>query len=209
MGNFASGSRLLKTRTARMIEPVTTATQALALLAAFDPGPDRRATRSLEATIALLRHSPDPFSRSAFDPGHLTASGIVLSADGQRVLLVYHRRLRRWLQPGGHVEPEDPDLVATARREIQEETGVALDQCVPPVVVGVQVHRIPPRTDEPAHLHHDVAFRFVARPPEQIAPEVGREVVWCAIDRLAQYQVDRALERSVERAHSASPPQKV
>lgn len=179
-----------------------TAAQVLTLLAGFDPGPDARAARSLEATIALLHQSADPFSRRTFHPGHLTASGIVLSADRARVLLVFHRRLRRWLQPGGHVEPEDLDLGATARREIDEETGVALDAGVPPALVGVDVHPIPARLDEPPHLHHDVVFRFVARRPERADPDVGREVVWCGIGELDHYQVDDPLKRSVAQALS-------
>ena len=45
---------------------------------------------------------------------------------GQRVLLVHHARLDRWLLPGGHVEPEDGCVEDAARREVIEETGVAL-----------------------------------------------------------------------------------
>ena len=129
---------------------------AIALLRRFDPGPDGRATHSLARTLALLGGSPEPFSRWTFDPGHLTASGIVLSADARDILLIFHRRLERWLQPGGHVEPEDADLPAAAEREVVEETGVALDPRPPRIVVGVDVHEIPPREpDEPPHVHVD------------------------------------------------------
>ncbi len=171
----------------------------LRLLGGFDPGADHGAARSLELTRALLRQAPDPFSRSTFDPGHITASGIVLSPDRSRVLLVFHRRLQRWLQPGGHIEAADDDLVQTARREILEETGVGLDQRVAPLMVGVDVHQIPARADEPPHLHHDVVFRFVAD-GNRIAPEWGREVRWCDVDRLEDCGADGALRRSVARA---------
>lgn len=175
------------------------ATDVLALLHGFDPGPDHRAIRSLELTRTLLDRSPDPFSRSGFDPGHITASGVVLTPDFGRVLLVFHRRLRRWLQPGGHVEPADQDLAATARREILEETGVGLDPCVPPLLIGVDVHQIPARPDEPPHLHHDLVFRFIAD-GDRVAPEWGREVRWVAVDRLGDYDADGALRCSVARA---------
>lgn len=176
------------------------ASDVLALLSAFDPGSDERAARSLDLTRALLERSGDPFSRYRFDPGHITASGVVLMPDRGRVLLVFHRRLQRWLQPGGHVEPEDQELMATARREALEETGVGLDHRVPPVLVGVDVHRIPARPDEPPHLHHDIVFRLVAEGDGRIAPEWGRDVRWCAIDRLDEYDADGALRRSVARA---------
>jgi 8-oxo-dGTP pyrophosphatase MutT (NUDIX family) len=180
---------------------VPQALAAIALLRRFDPGPDARATQSLARTLALLGGSPDPFSRRSFNPGHLTASGIVLSADARAILLIFHRRLERWLQPGGHVEPGDADLPAAAEREVVEETGLALDATLPRVLVGVDVHAIPPREpDEPPHLHHDVVFRFRALPGARPAPEQGREVVWCGIDRLDRYNVDGSLKRSVRRA---------
>jgi 8-oxo-dGTP pyrophosphatase MutT (NUDIX family) len=175
------------------------ASDVLRLLRAFDPRADIRAVRSLEQTRGLLRASADPFSRTSFDPGHLTASGVVLAPDRGRVLLVFHRRLQRWLQPGGHVEPSDEDLAETARREVLEETGVALDPGTAPRVVGVDVHQIPARADEPPHWHHDVVFRFMAQ-TDRIAPEWGREVRWCELDRLGDYDADEALSRAVARA---------
>lgn len=175
------------------------AAEVLRLLSRFDPRADIRAVKSLEATRALLRQSADPFSRTSFDPGHLTASGVVLSRDRTRVLLVFHRRLQRWLQPGGHVEPTDDHLVDTARREVLEETGADLDPKVSPRLVGVDVHRIPARADEPPHWHHDLVFRFAAR-RDDIAPEWGREVRWCDVERLGDYDADEALRSAVSRA---------
>lgn len=177
------------------------ASDVLALLGTFDPGPDERAARSLKRTQALLERSDAPFSRYSFDPGHVTASGVVLGPERDRVLLVFHRRLMRWLQPGGHVEPDDEDIMAAARREVLEETGVELDPSVPPALVSVDVHHIPGRSDEPPHLHHDLVFRLVAH-RDGIAGELGREVRWCEIDRLDDCQADEALRGSVTRALS-------
>lgn len=57
-------------------------------------------------------------------PHHFTASGIVLHND--HVLLVFHKRLQAWVPPGGHVEAHEvPE--ETCRREILEETGLAVD----------------------------------------------------------------------------------
>lgn len=178
----------------------------LAHLSNFDPGSDGRAALSLGRTRALLEQSSAPFSRSKFDPGHITASGLVLSPARDRVLLVFRRRLQRWLQPGGHVEPEDADLIAAARREVLEETGVGLDPYVVPALIGVDVHLIPARSDEPPHLHHDLVFRFVALGDGAIAPEVGRDVRWGDISRLAEVDPDDALRRSVRRALGVTPP---
>src|SRR5579862_3969099 len=56
--------------------------------------------------------------------GHVTASAYILAPDRQRLLLVYHRALERWLAPGGHYELEDGVLARCAQREAQEETGI-------------------------------------------------------------------------------------
>ena len=44
----------------------------------------------------------------------------------QKVLLLYHRKLRKWLPPGGHIEPNElPDEAAV--REVKEETGIDVE----------------------------------------------------------------------------------
>jgi 8-oxo-dGTP pyrophosphatase MutT (NUDIX family) len=72
---------------------------------------------------ALVEARADCFERSC-PPGHLTGSAFVLSADRRRVLLVHHRKLDRWLQPGGHADGES-DVARVALREAREETGLA------------------------------------------------------------------------------------
>src|SRR3954451_2776401 len=88
--------------------------------------PDGVALKSIELILLLLEYSPRPFSREQFTPGHITCSGMVIAPDRDRILLVHHRRLARWLLPGGHVEPEDETIAGTARREVTEETGAQL-----------------------------------------------------------------------------------
>src|SRR4029077_20778721 len=86
----------------------------------------------------------------------------VLAPDGERVLLVHHRRLGRWLLPGGHIEPEDATLWEAARREWTKETPVPLLADGTPPLAGVDVHGIPAKGREPYHLHHDLLFPFRA-----------------------------------------------
>ncbi|MCC3765530.1 NUDIX hydrolase [Glycomyces sp. TRM65418] len=110
----------------------------------------------------LALDGPEGFDRTTM-PGHVTASAILVN-DRDEVLLVHHRGLDRWLQPGGHVEPGDDSLPAAAMREAVEETGIAPAalELAEPVPIHVDVHRIPanPRKDEGAHWHYDVRYRF-------------------------------------------------
>ena len=64
----------------------------------------------------------DPFARDNPD-GHVTGSAVVARPDGSAFLLVLHRKLGRWLQPGGHTEESDASVFGTALREAREETG--------------------------------------------------------------------------------------
>lgn len=163
----------------------------------FDPAGDDRAGRSRDATRALLEGSEAPFARDSYDPGHVTASAIVLSPDRKRVLLVHHRKLGRWLQPGGHLEPIDETIVGAAEREVLEETGIRVRSDPSPAVVGIDVHAIPATGKEPTHRHFDLVFRFLARHGD--APsEAG--AVWCPVTDLDRYVPDEALRFAVSRA---------
>jgi hypothetical protein len=57
--------------------------------------------------------------------GHLTGSAIVVNAERTAVALLFHPRVGRWLQAGGHCEAADESLMAVAWREATEEFGVA------------------------------------------------------------------------------------
>jgi 8-oxo-dGTP pyrophosphatase MutT (NUDIX family) len=166
----------------------------------FDPHGDPRAMRSRQETLDLLRAGGVALERTAFTPGHVTASAIVLSRDGARVLLVYHPRLGRWLQPGGHLESGDTSVVRAATREVLEETGVPVDSRVVPALVGVDVHEIPPGPGEPAHRHHDLCFRFVAADRAPAPPPASLTTTWCPVERLAELGPDPALQGAVGRA---------
>jgi 8-oxo-dGTP pyrophosphatase MutT (NUDIX family) len=169
------------------------------LVSSFRPDQVERSHRSIARFLEFLRSTDQPIARTNYQPGHVTASGIVLSPDRERVLLVYHHRLRRWLQPGGHVEPGDQNLAAAAGREVREETAVIVDPSVPPVLVGIDVHEIPDSRQEPAHLHFDAVFRFLALDGQEPASDALR-AAWCPPDWLEEFGADEPLVRAARRA---------
>lgn len=156
--------------------------------------------KSRELILSLLEQGAAPFSRDSFTPGHITATAVVLSPDRRRFLLVHHRRLDRWLLPGGHVEAEDHVVWETARREAVEETGVVIPQTARPVLVGLDVHGIPPRGREPFHLHHDLVFRFVAGSEQLGASREVRDVCWARVTEFETFDLPLSIRRSVLRA---------
>jgi len=147
---------------------------------------DGQTLKSLELIRMLLEYSPDPFSREQFTPGHITCSGLVFAPDARRILIVYHRRLGRWLLPGGHVEPSDDTIDAAASREVLEETGVSVANGR---FAGADVHGIPAKRHEPYHLHHDLLFRFRAEAEAFTCSEESRAVAWCAPEEFDRYAI--------------------
>jgi len=125
---------------------------------------DGRESWSVRRTLAMLDWLPAPLDEHA-DPVHVTGSAVVLDTDG-RVLLHHHKRLRRWLQPGGHVDPgEHP--AATARRETLEETGIDADHdTTGPQLIHVDVHEGPR-----GHVHLDL--RYLLRAERGLLPDPG------------------------------------
>jgi len=114
----------------------------------------------LDRMRAYARSLEAPLSRDQPE-AHFTASALVVDPGRRRTFLVRHRKLERWLQPGGHVEASDESMLAAALREAREETGLAVAPAVEPPL-DVDVHEIPARDGVPAHLHLDVRFLLLA-----------------------------------------------
>ena len=165
-----------------------------ATLDGYRPLPSEQA---IVADFRALLGTPQPASRDQFFPGHLTASGFVLSPDRDSLLLVHHRRLERWLQPGGHIDPEDASPAAAAVREVGEEAGVDDLEVLVAGLFTLDHHPIPARGDEPPHRHYDLGYAFVTGSWELEPSAEVHAVRWVPLDEVAEVGVDRAVHAAV------------
>jgi len=168
------------------------------------PG-DAAEARDLERIRGFVQRHTSPFDRRIAE-GHLTASALVLAADGAAVLLLHHVKLERWLQPGGHAEADESDGAQIALREAREETGIEKLWLHPeaPRPLDVDVHEIPARSEEPAHLHLDLRYLVLAPTGARIvrAEAEARDVRWFMWDELAALELDSGLMRALRKARA-------
>ncbi|MFI9817936.1 NUDIX hydrolase [Saccharothrix variisporea] len=154
---------------------------AVEVLTAWRPA-QREQEALRQAYLGFLAARPDACQRSC-EPGHITASALVLDATGERTLLTLHPRVGRWLQLGGHCEPSDTTLAGAALREAEEESGIRglrLD----PTPIHLDVHPITCSLGVPTR-HFDV--RFLVRAPVGAQPVRSAESVdlqWWPLDAM-------------------------
>ncbi|MFE5759166.1 NUDIX hydrolase [Streptomyces massasporeus] len=135
-----------------------------------------------QAYLDHLAEHPDGLWK-ACHAGHITASALVIDPEGGRVLLTLHRKLRMWLQMGGHCEPGDASLADAALREATEESGVPGLSLLPGGPVRLDRHPIPP----PCHCHFDVQYAVVAPPDASHAiSDESLDVRWFGYDEVAE-----------------------
>jgi 8-oxo-dGTP pyrophosphatase MutT (NUDIX family) len=159
--------------------------------------PGDAAHEAHRATIlAFIDARPDALSRTC-GPGHLTSSALVVDAAAERVLLLEHRKLRRWFQPGGHADGE-ANLARSALREATEESGIEGLTVFGPAI-DLDVHAVRP-PGEAEHLHLDVRYLVVA-PPGAVAAHnhesTGQR--WVTVGELDEVDPDDGLRRLVRR----------
>jgi 8-oxo-dGTP pyrophosphatase MutT (NUDIX family) len=145
--------------------------------------------------LALCDVAGDPFSRDHYDPGHFTASAFVLSPSRDMLLLIFHGKLHRWLQPGGHIEPGDADVLAAARREVSEEVGI--HDLVGGRLLDVDVHGIPALRGAPSHAHFDVRFLFQTSDLAHIAGSDAEDSRWFSLADIDEVASDASVMRAV------------
>lgn len=134
------------------------------------------------------------FERS-LEIGHLTGSAWVVDASGERVLLTLHRKIGRWMQLGGHADGES-DLLTVALREAEEESGLTGIEPLASTLFDIDIHEIPEREDEPAHLHYDCRFLLRAAGPEEYrVSDESHALAWIELERVPEFTREESVLR--------------
>lgn len=156
----------------------------------------------LAQTMAFVAAEPRCLD-ATFERGHITASAWIL--DRGSVLLTHHRKLDRWFQLGGHLEPGET-VAEGALREAVEESGLAGLSFVSEAMFDVDVHLIPERGSAPAHLHYDI--RFLIAGPAHDAPPVAssesRALAWVLLAETHRYNASESILRMVRKTPSTA-----
>ncbi|MCF6261967.1 MAG: NUDIX hydrolase [Xanthomonadales bacterium] len=138
----------------------------------------------IKKAICLLDEQAD-FWQANNGRSHLTASCWVLSPSLDAILLLHHRKLDRWLQPGGHIETDDNSWLEAALREAREETGIDDFQQLVPGIFDFDIHTIPARGKISQHQHYDARFLLQAEQSEIRFSDESNDLQWFSPDKAA------------------------
>ncbi len=169
----------------------------LARLAEYRPADQEESLFHREIITFVTEHERC-YDRN-YPPGHVTGSAWVINNSRTHALLLHHKKLDRWLQPGGHIE-DDLSVLATALREAQEECGIDKLHTVSDAIFDVDVHFIPTRKDEAGHLHYDIRFLLMTEDAAQ--PRVSsesRDVRWFSPQEIIALNEGPSINRMVEK----------
>jgi 8-oxo-dGTP pyrophosphatase MutT (NUDIX family) len=141
----------------------------------------------------FVRAEPRCFERDLW-LGHVTGSAWLVNHARDHVLLTHHRKLRRWLQLGGHSDG-NPDVLTVARNEAMEESGLEV-AALATDVFDIDIHEIPARRQDPAHFHFDVRFVLQVTGAEtfRVGPE-SLDLAWVPIAALDAYTTEESMLR--------------
>jgi 8-oxo-dGTP pyrophosphatase MutT (NUDIX family) len=169
----------------------------LSLLETYSPSTGIEEKMHFETT-KFVKGNPDCFERTLAE-GHVTASGWVVSPERDRVLLMHHRKLDRWFQPGGHCDGE-ADTAFVAEKEVKEETGLTKVKLACNDIFDVDIHLIPANSKETAHYHYDIRFLFEGDVDEELVINAeSKEVKWVPILEVSQMNDSESIMRMVRK----------
>lgn len=172
--------------------------QALEELARYQPS-DAVEQEAQEFIRKFIIDQPAFWSRNTL-AGHLTGSAWVVNEARTKAVLLHHKKLNIWVQPGGHMEDSDATMLAASLREATEETGLTDLQLGQESIFDLDIHKIPARKDEPEHWHLDVRYLFVTQQEELTLCEDSNDLAWFDRAQIEQLTDEESVLRMVRKS---------
>ncbi len=161
-------------------------------------GYDERENAMLLKLLSFVMAHENCFERKQ-SAGHVVVGAWIVDRRRAKAVLVHHRKLDKWLQPGGHVE-NDPSLIDAARREVTEETGLRRFRLLSPEIFDIDVHTIPAHNGVPEHMHHDIRFVFeAASGAKLLVSGESHDVQWVPLEEVLRRNGSESVRRLVEK----------
>lgn len=154
-------------------------------LEAYQPYNEQEAHDKKEM-LKLLEQEPDIFTRENAT-AHFTASSWLVNKEHTKVLMIYHNIYHSWAWTGGHADGEE-DLLAVAKREAMEETGVTDIKAVTEDIFSIEILTVDGHIKRgsyvPSHLHLNVTYLLEAEEEEvlRIKPDENSGVKWFTLE---------------------------
>lgn len=132
--------------------------------------------------------------------GHITASAWALNPERSKVILIHHKALNAWFQPGGHIESQDLSLSDACHRELIEETGLSHAKLTLTEIFDIDVHEIPASNKSPLHYHYDIRMMFEVNETNLLFdPKESNNLQWVDFALINKYTKSESVTRMVEK----------
>ena len=123
--------------------------------------------------------------------GHLVAGGFIYAKKENKFLVLYHKELKMYLYPGGHIDETDKNTLEAAKREIKEETSLTNlnnlkltnNELIP---IDIDTHIIPYNEyhNLPQHYHFDFRYLFIDKIENIKLDTESSEYKWLDLEEL-------------------------
>ena len=159
--------------------------------------------------LKWLDSGKDVFTRKN-KTAHFTSSAWVLNRERNKVLMIYHNIYNSWAWMGGHADGET-DLLAVAKREAKEESGITDIRLVSEDILSLEIVTVSGHEKRgeyvPSHLHLNVTYLFEADENQElfIKPDENSGVMWIGLDDIKnksteQWFIDRIYSKLIAKA---------
>lgn len=176
------------------------------LLHEFTPTDEKEMADKLRLSEFFNANGVNSFNNDNYNDGHITGSAFVYDPLQQKVLLLHHKKLNKWFQPGGHSDG-NPDILGTSTREILEETGIR-QFTSDSKIFDIDIHKIPAKEGKhPEHYHYDVRFLFISDSDIELVQNIEEtnDLKWVNLSEIFDYaEHDIAFTRVKEKLEALS-----